>query len=85
MSITYSAFKAGKTKIQFSNKTVLGFLTVSEGFETRYAVYESGAVLKSCPVECHTPAANSFASRSWSQVNSVPDDAEFIGNYPMPI
>jgi len=74
--------------LKFAPGLVLGFLTkdATACTETRYALYANGRVLQSEPVSAFGYGSTSFnlKGRKWTAVETVPADAQFIGNYPPP-
>lgn len=86
MSISYRSFTAGHPSLKFSPGLILGWMTTDRAYETRYALYSDGRVLKSEPVSMFHKDADNFApkGRKWTAVDAVPEHAEFIGNYKPP-
>lgn len=84
MAILFSDHESGARTVKHAPNIVLGWIVSNGEFETRYALLQSGLVLESSPVKCHTKAADSFAAKSWREVATVPAHAEFIGHYENP-
>lgn len=84
---TFGSFTQGLLlNLKFSTGLVLGWMTTdgSAQTETRYALYANGRILQSEPVPMFGPGCHDFApkGRKWLKVQSIPESAEFIGNYP---
>lgn len=89
MSIIYSTFAAGNTRILHSKGCVLGFSVECRDpaygtpFEVLYAVTEDGRFYESNPI----PLPNSSfdgPNRGWQPVEEVPAHAVWIGHYNVP-
>lgn len=88
---TYARYATGETNVKhgtYKGKTlVLGWLVnhrninTDERIEVLYALHVDGRVLESEPIATPNHDFNRMG-RKWSPVDHVPDDAEFIGNYP---
>lgn len=74
---------------RFASGLVFGWLVKDPTTQTevRYAQYKDGRVFRSQPVKMWTTEAMEFSTkgREWTKVETVPEDAEFIGNYPPPV
>lgn len=86
---TYAEYLNGKGNITLAapdRHLVLGWLVEESQTETRYAIFWGGRVLKSEAIDRFSRAADSFAVKGgkWSEVNTIPAEAEFIGRYPAP-
>lgn len=75
--------------LKFSPGLILGWLTQDNTTqtETRYALYADGRMFRSEPVALFSPESDSFATkgRGWVQVQDIPGNATFIGNYEPPV
>jgi len=86
---SYATFLAGKTNIKHGTHEgrplVLGFMVgwhnEDGGFEILYALKADGTILKTGTIDRPNPNFNKVG-RKWTAADAIPDDAEFIGNYP---
>lgn len=81
---TYRTYQAGGTNILHGEENgkslVLGFLVESGELETRYALRNDGMIFESETALRGNVWFNKKGTR-WQPVNSIPHDAEFIGQY----
>lgn len=84
MSLSFTQFAAGQTKIQHANGCSLVFMVTdyAANTETLYSVKADGSFRVSKPVSLDDrKACNTCAGRTWSACDEVPGNAEFIGHY----
>lgn len=84
--ITFNQYLNGKSAIKFSPNLVLGWLVEAGDTEVHYALFFGGRVLRSDIINRFGANQDSFDFKGlkWTEVNEVPDEAEFIGNYKAP-
>jgi hypothetical protein len=84
MAITFTQYLNNETNIKFAANCVLGFHVedyVSDR-EYLYALDKGGQAYRAdAPLGTHSFDNN---QRTWYPVNTVPNAAKFIGNYPAP-
>lgn len=88
MTISFKEFSEGRRPtLKFSPGLVLGWTTVENASQVRYALFADGVVFKTDPISIYSPENNSFAPKGckWTKTESVPEHAEFIGHYHAPV
>lgn len=82
--ITFKQYLNGETSIKHSEGLVLGFMVqdfVSDR-EYLYALDKGGRAYR-CDAKLGTDNFDTNC-RTWWNINTIPDSAEFIGNYKAP-
>ncbi len=75
-----------------NDKLCIGFITsrsireAQEVKETQYAVLEDGRIFQTVEMNAPNPNFGKYRNNhacNWSQIDKLPDHAEFIGQYPV--
>lgn len=84
MAITFNQYLNGETQIKVSKGLVLGF-RVADYVSNREYLYalDNGGQAYRCDAPLNTDNFDTH-QRTWWPVQTIPNVAEFIGNYPAP-